>query len=483
MNAPKSKFTLLLLIVSFAIISVHSQDLQSVDISLVDLKKKKSRLSREFANIATENTFSAPGNYAAISTADNTLSASLFFLVDNDDVINIKVSSGATQGLATIFDEGELNSNVSIEGSYNFMLRKANNAIAINSTAEDAIRLAIENENRKFQKKMLALLKDDYLNGIEKDIESTKEANAVLMVKKVQADENVLILKQQLTDKEEIEEAINQREAIVGQIEELDSLISQLSSRKLKVDRIKYNELVNVYVLEKDAKEAELKDKISKLRPDAVSFSWISMTYKVTNNRFTLFDETLPLNQQLDDTDYTTHSLFVHYSHMSNAKAVKRKGGKIIEFNDKKREYISLGLKLDYTNNLNALEQVEIIDTQIIDDTMGRTKVEKQNAFVGDYEEDLSNLSTFVDYYNFIATDEAFAIHLNPVLLIREKFKPVTSFHFGILLPFKDKSKQTTTLNLEVFYRIKDLFNTTENENALLNRNIIGIQASFPIKF
>lgn len=479
----KSNLFLTFTIFLLACSSLHCQDLQSIPSPSNDQKKKKSRLTREFARVSTGNTFSTIGNFASISSKTETLSASLFFLTKSDNVINISVSGGATQGVATIFDEGDLNTNASIGVTYNLMLRKANNAIAINSTAEDVIRLEIENANRKYQKKVLALLKDDYITDLDKDIITAQQTKALLQAKSQQEDANIKAFKKNLADAKVIQEAVNQKNAFDSQILDIDALITDMNGRKNAVDRKKYYELINAYTVENESKVATLSNKIRDLKPDAVSFSWVSFGYTAKNNSFKLFDSSLDLEKQVFGEEYATQSLSLSYNHISNARAVVRSGGEITSFQDKKREYLSVGAKFDYTNNLSSLKQVEIRDTEIIDQESGRTKIKKQNAFSGEYEEDLNNLTAFIDYYNFIASNDIVAIHLNPIMLFRENFKPVASFQFGVLLPFKDKAKQSTKVNLEVFYKVKDVFNTTNNDNALLNRNTIGIQASFPFNF
>jgi hypothetical protein len=473
---------LTLFLISYSI--SFSQSLITPDKEKEQIKEEKSRLSLEFARIATGNSFSTIGNYASIgTTGSNTLSASMFFLKQNGDIINIKASGGATQGIVSIFDEGELNSNVSIGASYNLLFRKGSNAIAFNSTAEDIIKLEMESTYRNYQKKMIALLKEDPIETIKKD-----EAELDILKNQLTKDLNaskieIATLKAKLASDSEINKAIQKHEIINDKLKEAENLIDSLRKKKDDFDEKSIYGTLNAYTYEMDSKIKELSKKIKDMKPDVVSFSWFSFGYTAKNDEFKLFDETLSLGEQLYSGNYTTQSFQVSFNHLSNARAVIRKDDTIISFKNKKKEYVSIGAKFDYTNNLNSLKQVEIRDTEIIDEENGRTKVIKQNAFTGDYEEDLNNLTAFVDYYYFLASDESIALHFNPVMLFRENAKPNSSFQFGVLIPFKDKDKQTTALNIEVFYKVKDIFNTSDNNNALLNRNTIGIQASFPFNF
>ena len=86
--------------------------------------KDKVEYSKALSYFATGNSFNSVGNYASLSTANNTLTASLFFLDDNRGMYTVDVKAGATQGFFTLFDEGKLNSNVSIGVSYRFLFGK-----------------------------------------------------------------------------------------------------------------------------------------------------------------------------------------------------------------------------------------------------------------------------------------------------------------------------------------------------------------------
>ncbi len=444
-------------------------------------KEEKTKLSRVFANVATGNSFSSLGNFTSIGTANNTLSASLFFLTKDYNVFNLKVSGGATNGIASIFEQGKLNSKVSLGGSYNFMLQSSSNAIVINETEKDLIKREIINEEVKYQKKIISLLSGSLMKDFKKDsLIVAKLRNSIK--KELKSIGNLIDNITSINEEDKKKLLIAKRTTVMLLQAKVTEMTRELNKRKQNIDIEKYSEIFNTYTLSKSKKINNLKEKIKALevKPVASSFSWVSFGYNATNDSFSLFDESLPLEDQVFRKNYITQSLFFSFTHQSNAKMIRGNKGRIDDYIKRQRVYISIGAKLDVTNNLSSLTEVELIDTKIVDLNSGRQEESRQKAFSGDYTEDLTSGSLFIDYYNFISKSEPFAIHVNPVISIRENSKPITSFQVGFLFPFKDKTKQSKIVNLEVFYRINDVFNTQGSTKTIINRNTIGLQVSFP---
>ncbi|MFD2565788.1 hypothetical protein [Pseudotenacibaculum haliotis] len=473
------KTFVLLLNLSLSVQSMNAQE-------ITPTKEDKAKLAREFARVATGNTFSSIGNFAAISTDNKTLSASAFFITDDFNVINIEISGGAINGIAAVFQEGRLNSKVSFGASYNVMLRKLNrknNVIFINDTEELNLKLAIEEEKRKLQKKRFAFFNQTSKAAYNK--EKNKLDAELLKIKNdtIQDKAAIAILVSNSEPKYKIKPLQKKIKAAQEKAKRISSLLEEMKRSQDYFDKLKYDELATAYRLESSKKVKDLEEKIKDLRPYASSFSWLSFGYKATNDSFSLFDESLPLSEQLSKQSYTSQTIFFNFNHQNNARIVRENGiiKKVLKYRG--REYFSIGGKLEVTHNLSSLDQVEIVDTTIIDVNTGREKTTKQNAFSGAYLNDLTNGLIYADYFKFFSTKEDMAVHLNPTVLMRENFKPVSSFQIGILFPFKDKDKQKNTVNLEIFYRANDIFNTSNSKKSILNRNTIGLQAIFPFNF
>lgn len=191
------------------------------------------------------------------------------------------------------------------------------------------------------------------------------------------------------------------------------------------------------------------------------------------NNEFKYFNKDVDFENQIKKDSYTTLKLSASISHYKWT-------------NYKKSDiYWSLGLNYALGDNLNSLTSVTVKDFETISEEPSRESFTTQNVFTGDYKEDISQLLLYFDYYRYYGNKERsyFALHINPKILFQEESKPVSSLLFGILVPFKKVKDQSSIVNIEVFYKLNDIFNNLESEKSLLNRNTIGLLASFPINF
>ncbi len=102
------------------------------------------------------------------------------------------------------------------------------------------------------------------------------------------------------------------------------------------------------------------------------------------------------------------------------------------------------------------------------------------NAYQGEYNEGIVEFSLFYDYYRFFGQyNSILGIHLNPIFNYSATIKkPLTNVLFGVIIPFGDKEKQTSKINVELFYNRQDIFNYL---NKTIKTSIIGIRATLPI--
>jgi hypothetical protein len=438
---------------------------------LANAQDNKELLTKALSQYSTGNSFSSVGNFASISTANQTLKGSVFFLDPNNQLMyNIDFAAGTIEGISTLFNEGKLNTSVSLGGNIRWISNKWIDNIA--SQSADTIEVfEIDKEIaiNEYEKKLFDLIKKVTLDE-SKLISNNKLVNQKKniddLMKKIEQKKYSSSTKTKLSDllEKELEILSKNLENKVKQEEKLDYFINQanfLNSKKLD-------------------KLAEIDKKINALEIAAVKLNYWSFGYSAKRDDFKLFIDSLEIGKQLTSKDYISHEVRFSFNALTNLMSGVK--GSILGFG--KRKFFSVGAVFNYTSNLSSLDKVEVIDTKIVDSTLGRTKVKKQNAFEGEFTEDISSINLFVDYYTFLSKKESsFAVHLNPELLISDFRKPVTSFQFGFLIPFKDKKDQKTSVNLEFFYKIKDVFNTTESVNSLLNRNQIGIQTTFPFNF
>lgn len=440
----------------FAVLFIHS----------VSYAQEKEDLARSLAYVSTGNSFASQGNFAALSTSGQTLTASIF-LIDNRDMFTFTASAGAVQGIQAIFDEGELNSNVSIAGEYRRIItdynlgKKSGNELDVLDVQLAALQAAHD-------KKMLALLKK-----VKKDKGNTKIAS----------DQSALLLEVNGLLRQYTKEELSFNKPVTYEqlrITDLRKIKERIEADTTNTVADYYALMSNVYGIDFEKKKKAIEQKQNQLKSKYINLHYLAVGYKATNSLFVRFLENQELANQLAKTEYVSHNVTLSYNFISNIKNLDQAGN----FEDAKRRFLSIGGVFSRTNNQASLTQVTVTDTQFENLDQGRVVETSQNAFKGNYLEDINQLTAFVDYYTYLDKNkDAFALHLNPTMVFNELLKPVASFQFGVLIPFKNKDKQTAVTNIEIFYKIKDVFNTTENSNSLLNRNIIGLQTSFPFYF
>jgi len=435
-----------------------------------ELKKQEERLAKGLAFVSTGNSFSSAGNFAAISTDKTTLKASTFFLLSNKQMLTIDVSAGATQGVATVFDEGKLNSNNGIGSDYRFLINDENALVSEDLDKQKAIYKEIDSAEKEYQDKIKLLF-----TFAKKDNGNNPFTDPNLL-KKLKSIDSLL----SEYSKSSLSNPSGQGSYNRNRITTLQALKVEIESKMGNTSTVEemFNKKVATLQYERNTKIDAAKTKLSALKSKSIRLEYLSIGYKASNNNFVRFVDSLSLSNQLIKESYTSHRVGVSYNLITNLK------GSINNYERSRRQFLSIGALYDYTNNINSLSQIEVIDSKIIDAENGRIVQKKQKAFTGEYLEGINNLTVYIDYYSFFDRGkDAIAIHLNPTILFIDDKKPVATFQIGFLVPFKSKKKQSVVTNLEIFYRLKDIFNTTDNKNSLLNRNIIGLQTSFPFNF
>lgn len=112
--------TLTSLSLIFCMYSLSAQDPMNETIiksQLDDRYALKYVINNEFSKIITGSSLGSLGNFAAVSTADNTLKAGIN-IVKDARIIGINISGGATDGISNIISNSKINSNVNLGINY-----------------------------------------------------------------------------------------------------------------------------------------------------------------------------------------------------------------------------------------------------------------------------------------------------------------------------------------------------------------------------
>ncbi|CAL2078346.1 hypothetical protein [Tenacibaculum sp. 190524A05c] len=417
-------------------------------------------LSKQFTKIMTGNSFSNFGRYAKISTDDETLSISGVILdsLNTNSVWTYNISGGVSDGIVNVFNNFELNSNIGASVSFNYIINPfKTNRLSIDHSDE----LKIVEEKKKLKNK----LKLDSLSI------ATKKELIDLKYKK-----------QKLLVTEKLLDSLQNKYSKLPTSLRKDSI--NFAYNKIKIEKKMLFKKINKYSKEStyddllfelynkfDKDSALLKKKESNIEVQDLDITWISIGYGLRRDRFNLFNDALNFNEQVYDSTTVSHKI--------NLGLSRYRWGNI----SKRDLFWAFSTQLEFGSNLSSLTGINIVDTTPISTNPQRDRVNNINAFVDEFNGNVKRLSINFDYYTFFGKRNEFALHLNPSFYAADFEKPISSFLTGIMIPFKNTEKQTSVVNIEIFYQFNDLFDVANLNNIFFRRNTIGVRASFPLTF
>ncbi len=218
----------------------------------------------------------------------------------------------------------------------------------------------------------------------------------------------------------------------------------------------------------------KIADKINDIRAESIRLQWYTLGASFKNESFTLYDSSLPLEDRIySETDLspTVEASYTYYvnEYSKNPGCANRRNIR----------YFTIGGNVTWGNNINSLKQIEIQTVDSI--SPNQNNISTQKAFSGLYESAVISAKLFSDYYHFIGNRNNAGFHLKALVNIGEH-APVTSLRAGVLLAALNRENQKSIINFEVFYGLNNIFKSG-GEDTILDRNIFGIQATFPFDF
>lgn len=437
-------------------------------------KEKIKQISYlQFSNIITGNSFANFGNYAAINSTDESLKASFNIIPDDGRVLELEVAGGATEGITAFFSDGELNSKIKAKLSYHWIFTpRRGSHIGYNTLDQEKIQSEKEEIEHNYEKAILAFeLRTDSLDA--------QLANKKLIRDSNKTQKTITKLNRLINT----EANQSKKDSLSYERDVLSRKLKQFKINKISVDQniervtnadYRINTEFNI-LKKKNDDLIENEEKLKTVDVESIDLTWFSFGYGINKDAFKLFDSSLDFEKQIYSESYTSQSISIAISNYR------------WESHTPNHRFWSLGLKLDYTNNLNTLTSSEVVDTKNISTDPQREAVNTQKVFIGEYEEDLEQLTIFLDYYHFFKPRPnnagIFAFHFNPKVIYTDGETAVTSVKLGLMIPFKEIKKPTSIVNFELFYEFNDVFNRIENDNSLSDKNIVGLSAAFPLNF
>lgn len=431
----------------------------------IKIEEFKLAINKQFTKITTGTSFSGLGNFASVSSDSKSFSIGGNFLT-NESLWGFEISGGATEGIFRLFNNEELNSNFSGELKYHKLIKT--NFAARNSFEVSEVENQIIEVNNQFKKDSLALsmqkdfykIKLDILNSQSKIIEMSKQ------IDKINSELDVKLISSKSKDSLEVTKGFLSFE-IESHKQNLDNWNKQLNIIQKGKDDFFAEELEKKAQI-RDKKLIELKNKKQNIDLQGFDITWISFGLRAKNNEIKLYKPNDLTTTQIKDTSFVSQRF---------SASISRYRSTSFQNQD---VYWSTGIFLDYTTNLNSLKKIEIEERIPVTGNPQQEIKKTINAYQGDYKEELFEFTMFYDYYRFFGKyNSIFGLHVNPSLNYNEfTKKPLTNLFLGIIVPFGDKEKQSSKINVEVFYNRQDIFNYLHKE---VNISSFGIRATLPI--
>lgn len=434
----------------FLITNSFSQEKDSIYINSEELKNILNKYYIKYSSGQETTTSSA---FAGLDIEKTTFTFAPTFVTANANVWSAKFEGGITDGVASLFNNNKFNTNVGVEIQYNLNL------------------------SNKEKKNIIGFYEEDYAKYRNDNIESI------------------------ITNLKDLKEFITNNKLLVSEkhsIKEIDALVKKEStsipSRELEEREQNLlsfykslnEELINLEGLEDRQKEILL-DKLgamgnklaaantkrkSEFKLTEFHTKWLTIAVNVRNDEFRLLDRTELFENQITKNNYVSFGAKIQYNNFH----FKKNGNSI---------FYNFGLKYQYKNNIDGLKKTAVEEKDIIGNSSSVTRNvnDSYTAYQGVYKENLDQLNINADLYYFINNWQNVGLHFYKNSKFTEGTKPSYDLGAGLVVPFKNKEKETTIINAELYYTVKNLFNTKDINYSLVERNEIGLRFTFPIDF
>ena len=414
-----------------------------------------SLINKHFLQYSAGQSTSSSSSFAGLDIDKTEFAFSPTYVTKNSNVWNAKFKGGITDGMASLFNNNKFNTNMGVELEFNLNLcRKGNIKVAYMD--EDYI---------KFRKDMIDQLKKSLI-----------ECKAIIKTNKKLTEGNYLTRINTALDSIPDTESIAQLKAYEKKLYDLyKALDGEISA--LITDRLNFTAIEEEKILDAFSGWSNSIAQVYKTRESGFKFSrfhseWLTFGVHVRNDQFRLLDRTALFDEQIEKTTYINYGAKIQY----NSYYFKKYGNSV---------FYNFGLQYQNKSNFQELSTVEIVENESIgsNTTTTRTSDDTFTAYEGDYKKHLDQLNINADFFYFINRFQNVGIHIYENSKIMKTLKPTHNIGLGLVFPFKDKEKDATVINAEIYYTLTNVFNTEGTTYGLLERNDIGLRFTFPIDF
>ena len=374
------------------------------------------------------------------------------------------MSGGATDGLLKVVNDGELNTNFGGDLRFHRLLKTGK--VGRDEYSIDSIERLTKEVNNQFAIDTIKLNRDGPRLGIQKNIQKFEKEIA-------DATGKIIELQKILSPRIRVDSA---KTAI--RLLEIDIDVAQVSIEQLKRNNFPDSELrsYNIYEEErleqlKDDKLRSIKEAKLKLGLTSFDIAWLSLALNVSNNSFNYLNE--PKSKDINfkfvnvDTSYISQKLTIARSRF------------VSEGDRSKERFRSIGFSISRNSNFKDLSSLTLESRRFAEVDSISNIVSTATAYSGKYVEDILQLTIFYDWITYIGIKStAVGVRLYPELRINsESATPTANIAGGLILPLLNQDEQKSVLNIELFYRVNDMFNVLSNDQD----NFLGLRLALPL--
>jgi len=403
-------------------------------------------INKHFIKYSTGQESTTSSSFAAIDLKETEFTFSPIFITKNFDVWNAKFKGGITDGAASLFNNNKFNTNMSVDVQYNLNLTNGRIRV-IGYLEEDYV---------KFRKEKIDCLKKN-LSELKEYISKDDKLKNKDYVTRI---DNIL---KQIPDNDVSSNLQKHEELLIKIYNELDEEINTLKDLNDNEKEI----LLDKFTIWSNRIADASKKRASEFKFTQFKTKWLTLGVSARNDEFRLVNRAETFDNQVQKNNYVSYGAKIQY----NSYDYRKYGNTL---------FYSVGLNFKRKSNFSSLKKIDITENAAIGSNgqLIRTSNDKFTAYEGLYKEDLNQMDIAADFFYFIDRFQDIGLHLYENSRFMDFVKPSHDLGIGVVFPFK--KKDSIVMNAEIYYTLKNIFNTKNTTFGLLERNDIGLRFTFP---
>lgn len=450
---------------------------QSSDSTLLKQRLLKSNvevpykylLDKEFTKVLLDQNTNF-GSFASLETKDDIASLSGHISFKQNSNLGINLKGGVTEGIVALLNGQEVNPNISLGLQFNLGIYKDTQSIRADATqifnflyALDSLRKATRNiiytiDNSRDKKEFEIKQKDLQLKQKDRNLQTLlaykpKSSNIKYLQKNIETDSIQVLI---LNTKYEIAQLKNDIANLNNELTNLTDDMLAREKQNIQASNVKKHKL-----------------ELQKLSLISYKLNWFSFSARLNNRTFETLDSSLVYNNQISKTNNTNCEIGINYN--------------VYQLKDEPFQsyFFSIGIAYLLEDNFEDLIKTTLNEKQDISlPPQSRTIEKTKTVYIGEYRSGISKMKLDFNSYWFLTYNQSIALHINPTARADFKENIKIDCVVGLLVGFREKDKDNSIINTELFFKIADMFKKVEDEgDKFIDKGSIGIKLSVPINF